>query len=773
MSIELMKTQLIGFVCQARISVVRSAWLCVLLCAAFLSIFAGGPVVDAAIYTGDSGDGHDMALGGRTDLVIASGETLTLTADLTVQNRLLVDGALYTMGYELTVGGSLTVGSSGTLNMTDTGGAGYEGDQTAMSLGGSLTVTTGGTITRGGSANTITLVGTNNDTANAYTITSSSQQLPAVVLDGAEDGAAALWDTWTLQDDLTAAKITLTDGKFVDNAKTVTVNDATSADISIANTANILTSTGVWSFANTGTLTGSTSVKIYTLQVQSGTVTLGGSTSIERKVQVLSGTLAMGANHIAFNIDNGDDDFLDVDPAATLSSSGAGKLNVTINSGANVQQKAFTGTTIPLYLFLYDNTSSLTLTGDLSVSELIYYGAVNATGNGTLEATAGIVDFNGKNVTTSIFAVGNGASDRRTKTYFQGRTSPTAGTITITSWNTNASNAAAVSYFEFGSAIVNITQDWTAAYIDARLSSAQVSVKRHLDLANVTAWTPGTSTVTFNGTAADQTVTTNDQHFYDLTINNTTANAANDDVIFLGAVLVDRNLTLTDGEFDINTNDPNVTVLGNVSIAAAANVNAGSGTWTFSSGATSTLTDSTAAVQDLGAVALSNNTTVQQASAAKMTTLTIASGSTWDAAGNNFSLSASGAVGNSGTFRLKGNETFTNVTDLGTAAGAVTYYGNNTAGPLTLKNFSYFNLNIADLNGTPATYKPGGTLTVNGAFVLSDGTLDMATGNPASNFAGNFTITTGTWTKGSGAVTFTTNSQINANGQNLGTVVFD
>ncbi len=431
---------------------------------------------------------------------------------------------------------------------------------------------------------------------------------------------------------------------------------------------------------------------------------------------------------------------------------GNADLELTSGSTTMVADWALTNLTVPSGATLVTDGYELTLLGNLNVDGTL--DASNGAGTDTTITVAGNVDLtNGTFTAGASTFVFNGTTTLTS--HGEALNHVTLDGILITADNADINGSLTV--LNNNASTLNITDD-------------TVLVAGDINLTNLDTFTVTNSTVTLNSATADQTITTNDKHFNNLTVNNTNANAAADNIIISGTLFVDGNLPLTDGELDINSSDPNVTLSGNLAIAADASLSKGSGTLTLAGAGN--LTDLSAG-QDLGAVSVNNNSTRTQASAMTMTALTIDSGSTYDLAGNNFTFSGAAAVANSGTFKLKGNETLTNVNNLGTAAGTVTYYGDNTVGPLPIQNFAYNNLNIADANGTTAVYQPGGTLTVNGNFVLSGGTLDMATNNRASNFGGNFTITTGTWTKGSGAVTFTTNSQINANGQNLGVVVFD
>ena len=125
-----------------------------------------------------------------------------------------------------------------------------------------------------------------------------------------------------------------------------------------------------------------------------------------------------------------------------------------------------------------------------------------------------------------------------------------------------------------------------------------------------------------------------------------------------------------------------------------------------------------------------------------MTSLSIDSGSTYDLAGYDFTLTSSGAVANSGIFRLKGKENLNSVTDLGTAAGTVVYYGYNVVENIPLKDFGstdYYNLTINDTNTNKATFQTanGNDLTIAGDLHVSLGTLDISTNANTLTFSGS------------------------------------
>ena len=97
--------------------------------------------------------------------------------------------------------------------------------------------------------------------------------------------------------------------------------------------------------------------------------------------------------------------------------------------------------------------------------------------------------------------------------------------------------------------------------------------------------------------------------------------------------------------------------------------------------------------------------------------------------GQNFS--PTGTLTVTDTLRMRGNETVKTPT-LG-GASTVEYVG--TAGPYTLKNWTYQNLTI---NGAGATFNLPGNLDVNGNLKILAGTLDVTTSNYTLNVGGNW-----------------------------------
>ena len=97
-----------------------------------------------------------------------------------------------------------------------------------------------------------------------------------------------------------------------------------------------------------------------------------------------------------------------------------------------------------------------------------------------------------------------------------------------------------------------------------------------------------------------------------------------------------------------------------------------------------------------------------------MTSLTINSGNAFELAGNNFDFSSATSIDNSGTFRMQGGETLTNVDDPDINSGTVEYVGAGGSGTYSIQDFGaadYFDLTV---NGTATeTFNITDTNTLN------------------------------------------------------------
>ncbi len=155
-------------------------------------------------------------------------------------------------------------------------------------------------------------------------------------------------------------------------------------------------------------------------------------------------------------------------------------------------------------------------------------------------------------------------------------------------------------------------------------------------------------------------------------------------------------------------------------------------------------------------------------SAAAVTNLTINSGATLTAGGNN--LTVSSTFSNSGTLVLQGGET---VSTPANNSGSLVQF-NGTTGFYTLKNWTYYSLRLSSSSAT--TYNMPAALTLNGSLTIdANNTLDTTASNYNLNVAGNWT-SSGTFTHNSGTVNFnaaSTGKTITSGGSSFYNIVFN
>jgi hypothetical protein len=210
------------------------------------------------------------------------------------------------------------------------------------------------------------------------------------------------------------------------------------------------------------------------------------------------------------------------------------------------------------------------------------------------------------------------------------------------------------------------------------------------------------SILQFNG-GKNQSLLPGGTSFFNLTINKTggTVNLASD---------LDVNSLFShaaSGTFNQSTST--MYIGGDFNIAATATFTKASGNEFIIFDGTGTFTDSHAAgsKQDLGQVILDGGigTTVTIGNDVKLSSLTINTNNVFNLNGSTFAFLIPSAVLNSGTFRLQGGETLTNVTNLGTGfSSTVEYVGDNdgSADTYTLKEFGATDFGVLLINGTDA-----------------------------------------------------------------------
>ena len=126
--------------------------------------------------------------------------------------------------------------------------------------------------------------------------------------------------------------------------------------------------------------------------------------------------------------------------------------------------------------------------------------------------------------------------------------------------------------------------------------------------------------------------------------------------------------------------------------------------------------------------------------------LTLTSG-ILDLAGNNLDIGTSSSFSNTGTLRLQGGETVSNLTN-DTDSGTVTYNGGGSYSDLTVGD-NYYHLTF---DGT-GTWTLDAALDANGDFTIANGTFDTSGTDYAVDIAGDVSITGGNFTANGSTIT--------------------
>lgn len=266
---------------------------------------------------------------------------------------------------------------------------------------------------------------------------------------------------------------------------------------------------------------------------------------------------------------------------------------------------------------------------------------------------------------------------------------------------------------------------------------------------NAGTFTAGSGTVTFTGNAsAHQTITTDGQAFYNLVINND--EATYDQAIISGALDVNGDLTLTDGTLKLDTNNPNVTLAGDLTIASGGTWTKGSGTLTFDGTTAATLTDSNSTLQNLGTVVINKTDTSAPSTNNKVS---LGSSVTVDDLEVDGTLLSEDYLdlGILGSYVLTVNDTgVTTIGANGEISGSNTLRLLDTAGSYlgttgTLSSKVKFETATTDVTIPARTYagivQPYNNTTTNYNAILGNGTHNYSSNfNPTSEGSGTLTI---------------------------------
>ncbi|MFA6610034.1 MAG: GLUG motif-containing protein, partial [Candidatus Omnitrophota bacterium] len=342
---------------------------------------------------------------------------------------------------------------------------------------GNHTISVGGNWTNGGTFNAGTSSVAFNSSSTGRSITSGTSHFYGVTFNNAGGG-------WTLQDALTCTNITLTNGNLIDNAKIVTVN----GNISISNTAGLLTSTGTWIQGANGNVSNPHVNNLFKVfQVSSGfTSTTTGN--VWAKKLVLQANSVMDSSifgtYLYFPTVN---DFVDIDGTANF----IGTL--VVDSAAGRTQKAIYAPNMSLSVTAGSGgIGTVTMTGDWTVANLLIWGNVNEA-----DDTPGCtLDTNGYNIVSGGYVkagLSSGALKYKGKILFKNGTHTIGGDLSA------SSTTASWAYFDMG--------------------SSNISIGGNIDLTRCTV-TPGNSTVIFTAADSNNTITSAGQSFNNMQFNN-------------------------------------------------------------------------------------------------------------------------------------------------------------------------------------------------------------------------------------------------------------
>jgi hypothetical protein len=620
----------------------------------------------------------------NANLAISATNVLTLNQNLTTQNggsmalaainaiSLTNDVLLDTTGTGTTpAGAAITLGTvSGgghALNLSAGTGGVITGNGPVDNVS-TLTITnSGGTTFKGnigaGSAGAVSL----NDTTGTITFQGTTTKITTLTTASAGYNVALASTTTTV----TAAATFLNTGAVtlggaaadkVTFSGGLTVNGAAvTAALGTVNTGDLSVAAGSFS-ASAGT------VNAVNLSLSGGTLQLGppGPFNVAGNWSRTGGTFTPGTGTVTFTRASG---------TQTLDSGGAGGTFASINhSGAGTLQ--LTGNALSVSAAL-TNTGTL----DLNGQNLNVAGTVSNPGTVQLQGSESVALTNDTTQGTWVY-YGNttaGPLSIQVPSYFN---------LTINDQHATPAT------FQAGSAItVAGAMTVTAGTYDANGNTTSVT---------------GATTInggTYLASSSQQTLSGG------LAVSSGTFTGSTGTVSVGDVGLTGGTLTAPSGPFNV-----------------AGNWSQSGGTFTPGSGTVSFTRGSGTQTLDSGSTAFAsiNHTgagTLQLVNNGLALGGTLGNVGTFDLNGQ--SLDATGTVTNTGTVALQGTETVMLVSGNDTAEGTWLYYGDSTAGPITMPVSSYFNLTFTDQHATKATFEPGSALSVAGALDIEAGTLDL------------------------------------------------
>jgi len=441
--------------------------------------------------------------------------------------------------------------------------------------------------------------------------------------------------------------------------------------------------------------------------------------------------------------------------------------------------------------------NTLTLDGTSDIDGTITISTGNVDANDSFDATGGMITFTGAGDLTLFSTVTDLGTLSGTGTVTYDGTAQTV--FSDAYYNLTAGNSSGTKTLGGTVTVANDLVINAGVTIDVS-SSDDYSISVGGALENNGTFSAREGTVIFNG-SDNQIFTPGSSSYYNITLNN----AGDDKLLTIaGDLEIDHDLTLTDGTLDLDTNDPAISIAGDLAIADGAVWTKGSGTATFD-GATQSLSDANTTPNDLGG-ALINSTqmtvttdaifTSVQISSASITIvnpsisftvngaltitgeLEMADGSVVDAGGD-VTVAAAGTLDMDGTSRLKmeGDLSFSGTLEASNTSRIdldgdteQTISGTPSTGPTINRLFCSSSATVFNLTATV-----NDTLDAGGEdFIISNGrTLTMETGSVT-------VLSGGTWTRdgtlilsSDSKVLYTTSNQSTMGNQIYGNVEHD
>lgn len=631
----------------------------------------------------------------------------------------------------ITIDSTKTLNTSGTPTLTLTGTTG-------------TLFTNSGTFTPGTS---IVVMNPNADvTLTSGTITFNTLQLTPTLASANRtytfgSGAITINSNFTIQPAGTANSLTVNMGAAVTVTGTTSITRSGSATSLLDTTAgNHNFSTGVLTIAAAGSLNANGSTITVsgtgtTAFTNAGTFTYGTSTV------KFTGTGATSIGAIGFNGTVGTNGYYNLEFAPT-----SGTPTYTLGTGSSqtiaINNNFTVGSGSTMTVQWETNDPTLNVGGNMTINANAVW-TRSSTATLTFGLTANSVTYADNTSaiqTLGICAIGNGTL---------------AKTVTLTG--------------NMGCFTMNLTAN---ASLDASSYTFRISGSG-TPFTRTGTFTYGTSTVEYNGTVANTTVTAmsgtgGTNGYYNLTVAPTANVSFRLGTATLQTIVVNNNLTIGNASNSCTVTwdqyDPVLTIGGNILINNLA-------TWTKSASATMTMgltansvtiTDNNATTKDLGRVTIGDGSlakTVTSATSWRVQILIITANST--------------LVGGANTIHITGTTTCLTVT--GTFqydTSTIAFIGQGATNVPALSGTSgtngYYNLNIQQTGGTSRVFTLlGGTLSVNNNLTVGQASgpnvIQHETNDTTLNIGGNLVLNTSAgWTKSTtGSVNFTLNNNSN------------